>query len=66
MEASFHFSLTWGIVIALVLAAVILTPFLIREIGQGTKQLTPCTPIRAGTRRLDAAAIRRRDAGRAG
>jgi hypothetical protein len=48
METSFHFSLVWGIVIALVLAAVILTPFLIREIGKGKKQLTPRTPIGAG------------------
>jgi len=44
----FHFSLAWGIVIALILAAVILTPFLIREIGKGKRQLTPRTPIGAG------------------
>ena len=31
METTFHFSLMWGIVISLILAAVLLTPFLIRE-----------------------------------
>jgi hypothetical protein len=51
METSFHISLTWGIVIALVLAAVLLTPFLIREISKGKKQLTPRTPIGAGDAR---------------
>jgi hypothetical protein len=48
METSFHFSLMWGIAIALILAAVLLTPFLIREISKGKKQLTPRTPIGAG------------------
>ena len=48
METTFHFSLMWGIVISLILAAVLLTPFLIREIGKGKKQLTPRTPIGAG------------------
>ena len=51
METSFHFSLAWGIVIALILAAFILTPFLIREISKGKKQLTPKTPIGAGDAR---------------
>ncbi len=48
METSFHFSLVWGIAIAIVLAAAILAPFLVREIGKGKKQLTPRTPIGAG------------------
>lgn len=48
METSFHFSLAWGIVISLILAAVILTPFLIREIAKGKRQITPGTPIGAG------------------
>ena len=48
MVTSFHFSLAWGIVISLILAAAILTPFLIREIGKGKRQLTPKTPIGAG------------------
>jgi hypothetical protein len=51
MEPSFHISLVWGIVIALILAAVILTPFLIREIARGKKQLTPRTPVGAGDAR---------------
>ncbi len=48
---TFHFSLVWGIAIALILAAGLLTPFLIREIGRGKKQLTPKTPIGAGDAR---------------
>ena len=48
METSFHFSLMWGIAIALILAAVLLTPFLIREIGKGKTQPTPGTPVGAG------------------
>ena len=48
MDASFHFSLTWGIIIALILAAVILTPFLVREIGKGKRQLKPGTPLGEG------------------
>ena len=48
MDASFHFSVTWGIVIALVLACGILVPFLYREIAKGKRQLTPRTPIGTG------------------
>ena len=51
MEMSFHFSLVWGIAIALVLGVVLLVPFLIKEIGQGKKQLTPKTPVGAGDAR---------------
>jgi len=47
----FHFSMVWGIVIALLLAVFILTPFLIREIGKGKRQLKPGTPIGAGDAR---------------
>jgi hypothetical protein len=42
---------TWEIVIACALAAVLLVPFLIKEIGQGKKQLTPKTPVGAGDAR---------------
>jgi len=48
MVTSFHFSLVWGIVIALLLAGGILVPFLVREIGKGKRQLKPRTPIGAG------------------
>jgi len=51
METSFHFSLAWGIAIALILACGILVPFLIREIGKGKRQITPKTPIGAGDAR---------------
>jgi len=44
MDPSFHISLTWGIIISLILAAVILTPFLIRDIGKGQRQSRPGTP----------------------
>jgi hypothetical protein len=44
----FHFSLAWGIVIAVVLAAGILAPFLFREISKGKRQLKPGTPLGAG------------------
>jgi len=48
VETSFHLSLAWGIVIALVLAFGILVPFLVREIGKGKRQLKPGTPLGAG------------------
>lgn len=48
METAFHFSTTWGIVIALVFAAVLLVPYLVREIGKGKRQLRPGTPDGAG------------------
>jgi hypothetical protein len=48
MVTSFHFSMAWGIVIALVLAVGILVPFLFREIGKGKRQLKPGTPLGAG------------------
>jgi len=48
MDASFHFSVTWGIVIALLLACGILLPFLYREIAKGKRQVTPREPIGAG------------------
>ncbi len=51
METSFHFSLVWAIVIGAVLFTALLVPFLIREIGEGKKQLTPKTPIGAGDAR---------------
>lgn len=51
MDASFHFSVTWGIVIALLLACGILVPFLYREIAKGKRQLTSGTPIGAGDAR---------------
>ena len=51
MDASFHFSLTFGIIVALLLAAGILTPFLFREIGKGKRQLKPGTPLGAGDAR---------------
>jgi hypothetical protein len=51
MDASFHFSMTWGIAIALVLACGILVPCLYREIAKGKRQLTPRTPIGAGDAR---------------
>jgi hypothetical protein len=38
----------WGIVIALVLAVALLTPFLIRELRKGQSQLRPGTPAGAG------------------
>ena len=51
METSFHFSLAWAIVIVAVLFAALLVPYLIKEIGQGKKQLTPKTPPGAGDAR---------------
>jgi hypothetical protein len=48
MDMSFHFSLAWAIAIGVVLFALLLVPYLIKEIGQGKKQLTPKTPIGAG------------------
>ncbi len=48
MGTTFHFSMTWGIVIVLVLAAALLVPFLLKEIGKGKKQLKPGTPDGAG------------------
>jgi hypothetical protein len=51
MEPSFHLSLTWGIVIALLLACGILLPFLYREIVKGQRQATPRTPTGAGDTR---------------
>ena len=48
METSFHFSMTRGIDIAHVVAAMLLVPYLVREIGKGKKQLTPQTPVGAG------------------
>jgi hypothetical protein len=48
MEPSFHFSVTWGIVIALALACGILLPFLYREIVKDQRQATPKTPTGAG------------------
>lgn len=53
MNPSFHFSVTWGIVIALLLACGILLPFLYREIARGKRQITPRTPIGAGDARPD-------------
>ncbi len=55
METTLHFSMTWGIVIALLLAAVLLVPYLVREIGKGKRELTPQSPpgagdVRPGTR----------------
>ena len=38
----------WGIVIALVLAVALLTPFLIRELRKGQSPLKPGTPAGAG------------------
>ena len=51
MDPSFHFSMTWAIAIALVLACGILVPFLYREIAKGKRQLTPRTPVGAGDAR---------------
>jgi len=51
MDASFHFSATWGIVVAILLICGILAPFLYREIVKGKRQLTPRTPIGAGDAR---------------
>jgi hypothetical protein len=51
MDGSFHFSVTWGIVVALLLACGILAPFLYREIVKGKRQLTSRTPIGAGDAR---------------
>ena len=48
MDATFHFSVMWGIAIALALGALLLVPFLIKEIGTGKKQLKPGTPLGAG------------------
>ena len=39
---------TWGIVIALIVAAALLVPYLVREISKGKKQLRPGTPDGAG------------------
>jgi hypothetical protein len=38
----------WGIVIVLVLAVVLLVPFLVREMRKGQTQLKPGTPVGAG------------------
>ena len=51
MPTSFHFSLMWGVVVALLLAIGILVPFLFREIGRGKRQLKPGTPLGAGDAR---------------
>lgn len=51
METPFHISVTWGIVIVLLLAFGILLPFLYREISKGKRQLTSRTPIGAGDAR---------------
>ncbi len=47
MDTTFHFSVTWGIVIALLLACGILVPFLYREIMKGKRQPTTRSPIGA-------------------
>jgi hypothetical protein len=51
VDASFHFSVTWGIVVALLLACGILLPFLYREIAKGKRQITPRAPIGSGDAR---------------
>jgi len=51
VDASFHFSVTWGIVVALLLGCGILLPFLYREIVKGKRQITPQTPIGSGDAR---------------
>jgi hypothetical protein len=51
MDTLFHFSMTWGIAVVLLLACGILVPFLYREIVKGKRQLTPRTPIGAGDAR---------------
>jgi len=48
METGFHVPMIWGIVIALVVVALLLVPYLVREIGKGKEQLTPQTPVGAG------------------
>jgi len=48
VDGSFHFSVTWGIVIALLLACGILLPFLYREIAKDQRQMTPREPTGAG------------------
>jgi hypothetical protein len=47
METSFHLSVTWGIVIALLLLCGILLPFLYREIAKDQRRATPQTPAGA-------------------
>jgi hypothetical protein len=51
MDASFHSSATWGIVVVVLLMCGILAPFLYREIAKGKRQITPRTPIGAGDAR---------------
>jgi len=38
----------WGVVIALVLAVALLTPFLLKEMRKGQSRLKPGTPVGAG------------------
>ena len=52
METTFHFSVAWGIVIALLLACGILVPFLYREITKGKRQPTKRSPIGTGDTRV--------------
>jgi hypothetical protein len=43
--------LFWGIVVALALVAVLLVPYLFREISKGKAELRPKAPIGAGDAR---------------
>lgn len=43
-----HFDMTWGIVVALALAAALLVPYLLKEIRKGKAELGPRIPTGAG------------------
>jgi hypothetical protein len=43
-----HFDMTWGIVVAIALAAALLVPYLLKEIRKGKIELGPRIPTGAG------------------
>jgi hypothetical protein len=47
-EVRVHIELGWGLLVALVLAAALLVPFLIKEIRKGKVELGPRVPTGAG------------------
>src|ERR1044071_6528579 len=43
-----HFDMTWGIVVALALAAALLVPYLLKEVRKGKVELGPRIPTGTG------------------